>query len=392
MKDLDQKCGCRDSKESVSLQQKAPDRGCGCNTTENGIVPTAKNNITEENIAGHYIVGSVQTEAGNIPQISTSLNWRDYLGVVKVRLGFKRDNYKVDPGLYAIGLPDNQAAVFVTANYKLTFDIVRKNLNGLNAWLLVLDTKGINVWCAAGKGTFGTNELVGRIQLTSLDKIVTHRRIYLPQLGATGVAAHMVKESSGFTVIYGPVRITDIKQFIQTGYKATLEMRKVKFELNDRLKLIPNDLIYNLRYLGVILAVMFILSGINTEGLRISLAIRNIIPLTKIIIAGYVSGIVLTPVFLPIIPSQNFAFKGLLMGVIISGLIYLDHSLFNNVFASISGLFLLSSFSSFLAMNFTGSSTFTSLVGVKKEMRIAVPVQIVLASLGIIIVVLKNFL
>jgi len=392
MKDLDQKCGCGDSKESASLKQKAPDQKCGCNTVDNDIVSTTKNNITEQNITGYYIVKYVQTDTGNIPQISTSLNWKDYLGAVKVRLGINRNNYKVDPGLYAIGSPDKQDDVFVTANYKLTFDIVRKNLNGLNAWLLVLDTKGINVWCAAGKGTFGTNELVRRIQLTSLDKIVTHRRIYLPQLGATGVAAHLVKESSGFTVTYGPVRITDIKQFIQSGYKATPEMRKVKFELYDRLKLIPNDLIYNLRYLGVMLVFMFILSGINTEGFLISQAIRNIIPLTKIIIAGYISGIVFTPVFLPIIPSQNFALKGLLMGVIISGLIFLDHSLFNNVFTSISGILLLSSFSSFLAMNFTGSSTFTSLVGVKKEMRIAVPVQIVLASLGIIIVVLKNFI
>ena len=49
---------------------------------------------------------------------------------------------------------------------KLSFDILRRELKGLNAWVLVLDTKSINVWCAAGKGTFSTNELISRMSAT----------------------------------------------------------------------------------------------------------------------------------------------------------------------------------------------------------------------------------
>ena len=67
--------------------------------------------------------------------------------------------YTVEPGLYSVGNPGNDSPVLVSANYKLTFDVLRRNLAGLNCWLLILDTKGINVWCAAGKGTFGTDEL-----------------------------------------------------------------------------------------------------------------------------------------------------------------------------------------------------------------------------------------
>jgi CO dehydrogenase/acetyl-CoA synthase gamma subunit (corrinoid Fe-S protein) len=70
----------------------------------------------------------------------------------------------------------------------------------------VLDTQGINVWCAAGKGTFGTDELVHRIEATQLHDVVRHRVLILPQLGAPGVAAHDVKKRSGFTIEYGPVR------------------------------------------------------------------------------------------------------------------------------------------------------------------------------------------
>ena len=84
-------------------------------------------------------------------------------------------SYKISPGLYAVGNPDHTSPVLVSANYKLTFDKMRKELSELDCWLLILDTKGINVWCAAGKGTFGTNELVRRISKTRLSKIVSHK-------------------------------------------------------------------------------------------------------------------------------------------------------------------------------------------------------------------------
>ncbi len=91
-------------------------------------------------------------------------------------------DYKIHPGLYAFGNPDRQSPVLVTANYKMSFDRLREAISERSAWLLVLNTEGINVWCAAGKETFGTTELVRRIALTGLDKIVDHRRLVLPQL------------------------------------------------------------------------------------------------------------------------------------------------------------------------------------------------------------------
>ena len=77
-------------------------------------------------------------------------------------------NYKVDPGLYALGEPNADSPVLVSANYKLSFDALRSALPGRNFWILVIDTDGINVWCAAGKGTFSTEELVSRIESSGL--------------------------------------------------------------------------------------------------------------------------------------------------------------------------------------------------------------------------------
>ena len=381
MASSDKKCGCGNSNELVSLQLKVPAHENDRQIVKSETISDLKNK--------RYILDKIQTPAGMIPRISTQWNIRDYLGAFRVRWGIRRDSYRVAPGLYAVGTPNEYSDVLVTANYKLTFDIVRKNLNGLNTWLLVLDTKGVNVWCSAGKGTFGTKELVHRIQATSLGTIVKHKRLLLPQLGATGVAAHLVKESSGFTVIYGPVRASDIQSFIKVGYKATKEMRRVNFDWYDRLKLIPNDIIYNLRYLLSMLIVISVLSGINTNGYSIQQALRNIIPIIKIIAAGYLAGLVLTPLLLPYIPTQNFSFKGLIIGAIVSVLLFLNRSLDGSLLTHFAEIFFILSFSSFLAMNFTGASTYTSLAGVKKEMRIAVPVQILLASLSAILFVLE---
>jgi len=122
-----------------------------------------------------YIIGQVQTKAEPIPKVSSDLRFEDKLGSFKVRWGINRDSYAVEPGLYALGSPTPDSHVLVTANYKLTFDIIRNSLKGRDVWILVLDTKGVNVWCAAGKGTFGTEELVNRIAITKLSEIVNHR-------------------------------------------------------------------------------------------------------------------------------------------------------------------------------------------------------------------------
>ena len=144
--------------------------GC-CGTDKAGQIPKAP-----------YIRGLNVTMAGAVPRISTKLTMRDILGAWKVRWGIGRMNYKVAPGLYSVGKPDENSPVLVTANYKLTFDSLRKELTALNLWILVLDTKGVNVWCAAGKGTFGTEELMRRVETARLSEGSRTKRLLFPSL------------------------------------------------------------------------------------------------------------------------------------------------------------------------------------------------------------------
>ena len=311
-----------------------------------------------------------------VKTVSTTLTVADYLGAWKTRLGIGRMNYKVEPGLYAVGNPNNDSPVFVSANYKLTFDTLRKNLDGLNCWLLILDTKGINVWCAAGKGTFGTDELVRRIETSELSKYVSHKKLVLPQLGATGVSAHEVKRQSGFDVDYGPVRANDIKAYIDAGYKATKEMRTVQFNLWDRLVLTPMELIPALKYSLPVFGVMLLANQFAAK------------PFDKTDVAAnagaILAGTVLTPALLPYTPGKAFSWKGWLLGLgCTAGILGLSGKFKKgNRLLSAGGLLLYPAISSYLAMNFTGSSTYTSPSGVNKEMKKALPFIVGAAATG----------
>jgi hypothetical protein len=192
---------------------------------------------------GYQICSFVQnfqsTPIGLIPRIKTSPSGQDYLGTLAARVGLKRTSYRVAPGLYCIGEPSSDSDVVVTANYKLTFDNLRQKLAKQDLWLLVVDTYGINVWCAAGRGTFSTQEVNDRVKSTRLAELVQHRSIVLPQLAATGVCAREVKSGCGFKVIWGPIRSQDLKDFLCNGKKAGPGMRLVSFSFKERLVLVP---------------------------------------------------------------------------------------------------------------------------------------------------------
>ena len=318
--------------------------------------------------------------------VSTVLTVRDVLGAWKVRWGIGRNNYKVNPGLYAVGEPDSGSPVLVSSNYKLTFDTLRKNLSGLNCWLLILDTKGINVWCAAGKGTFGTDELINRMEETGLSRIVEHRKLIIPQLGATGVSGYEVTEHTGFSVIFGPVRARDIKDFISADYKATKEMRTVKFTFWDRLVLTPMELAESAKVLLVIFGVLFLINlfAARPFGFPDFLAYS----------AAVFTGAFLTPVLLPFIPGKAFAFKGWLLGGISIALIAYVFGWFTPplLLLGIGYMLLLPAYAAFIAMNFTGASTYTSFSGVIKEMKIAVPLILISFLAGVVMVLIKTFI
>ncbi|HCC48724.1 MAG TPA: acetyl-CoA synthase subunit gamma [Elusimicrobia bacterium] len=309
-----------------------------------------------------------------IETISSDYTRADRLAAWKARWGINRMAYRVKPGLYALGSPAANAPVFATANYKLSFDALRTNLKGLTAWLLVLDTKGINVWCAAGKGTFGTRELARVIAETGLEKVVSHRTVILPQLGAPGVSAHRVKAYTGFSVAYGPVRAEDLPEYLRLG-RATPEMRRVNFNFSDRMILAPVQLVHFGRYLLPAAALLYLL------GYRADAAYT---------LGALFAGGALVPALLPWLPGRSFAVKSAAAGLLVTALLALAHDQSPAQFAARALIY--GAAASFVGLDFTGASTYTSLSGVMKEMRLAMPAHALAAAAGLIILAVGRFL
>jgi acetyl-CoA decarbonylase/synthase complex subunit gamma len=299
-----------------------------------------------------------------------------------------RMRFTVQPGLYALGTPGSTAPVLVTANYKMSFDRLRAALSLHNAWILVLDTKGINVWCAAGKGTFGTQELIRRIGWSGLIQLVSHRQVILPQLAGPGVAAHQVKKHSGFRVVYGPVRAEDLPEFIRRGLKALNSMRRKTFTIRERAVLIPVELVSAVKW-GILVCIGLVgMAGLLGPGdFWTNIGDRGAAAAAALFCA-LAAGAVLTPLLLPWVPGRAFSMKGLFMGLAAASLLAVRwHEALDSVsgLAMVTGLGLMTTgLSAYLAMNFTGSSTFTSLSGVRKEMKWAVPMEIAACGLGLL--------
>ncbi len=342
-----------------------------------------------------WITGYINTKAGEIPVIQTVLSPSDLMGLVRMRIGVGRSSYRIEPGLYASGKPDENSPVLVTANYKMTFDLLRRELSGKNLWIMVLDTKGINVWCAAGKGTFGTEELLKRINMTELANIVSHRELVLPQLGAPGVSAHEVKKKSDFKVIYGPVRAKDIPVFLDSGMKVSPEMRRVRFNLIDRLCMTPVEITGSVKITLIALIISLLTGGLGKGGFSFPGALSEGGKEFLFYLSALLCGTVITPILLPWIPSRAFSIKGAITGIIVlSGLIQIfrdTSSPWYGGFYFLPWFLIIPAISSFFAMNFTGSTTYTSLSGVMKEVKIALPVQIFLTVTGLILLIISHF-
>jgi acetyl-CoA decarbonylase/synthase complex subunit gamma len=360
------------------IQEKS---GYGCGATATG----SENAVPDLNQS--FVSGFVDTPVGRLPQVSSTLVWQDRWGSIKARWGMGRMEYKVDPGLYALGAPDETSPVFVSANYKMSFDRLRKSLAGRSGWILVLDTNGINVWCAAGKGTFGTDELVSKIETSGLKNIVSHRKLILPQLGAPGVAAHRVKQISGFNVRYGPIRAEDLPAYLDAGLKATGQMRIMTFPLKERAVLIPIELVESMKVFLMLAAAFLMISGFGgPAGFWDNTANFGLFAVVALL-GAVIGGAVLNPLLLPYLPGRAFSIKGISTGIVIAlVLLYLRDihlTTWSGRVEALAWLLIIPALSGYLAMNFTGCSTYTSLSGVKKEMRWALPLEITFGAVGV---------
>lgn len=291
-----------------------------------------------------------------VRRTDSRLRLRHRLDHVLARWGYRRSRHRVEPGLWGLGDPGPDDPVLVTANYTLSFDALRAALRGRRAWILVLDTRGVNVWCAAAEGAFSTEELVRRVRETELAERVSHRRLILPQLAGPGVAGHRVREETGFRVLWGPVRAAHLPAFLDGGSKTDPSMRRVRFPLGDRLALVPVELVHAL------LPALLLAAGAGWAGGFLW---------AGAVIAAFLAGLLLFPLLLPLLPFRDFWPNGGLLGVLALAPFAwrLSRGGVPGLLAALGMLLLLAPVSAWLALGFTGCTPYTSASHVRREFR-----------------------
>ena len=140
-------------------------------------------------------------------------------------------------GLVTIGNPDRNSPVFLTGNFCLTVERVRRAIEGIDAYLLVANSRGVNVWCAATGGLLTNHDVVSVLKTSGVGGLVDHRRVILPQLAATGIEGQIIHKKTGWKVVWGPVYARSIPAFLSNGLEKTPKMRAASFPWPQRLEM-----------------------------------------------------------------------------------------------------------------------------------------------------------
>lgn len=278
----------------------------------------------------------------------------------------------------------------MTCNFKLTFDTVRRALAKDSYWLLVVETYGINVWCAAGKQSMSTQEVARTVQASGLERVVTHRTLILPQLAAPAVAGHKLRNLCGFSGVFGPVRIQDLPRFLRAGKQAKPEMRIARFPLGERLRVALVEVYGARRFLVWVLLACLGLAALGPGGLSFSGILKAGLGAFAVVLSGFVTGVLAVPALLPRLPFRAFAAKGLLAGGV-TGILPVAF-LTGTIPQAAAAISTCAAFASWFAMHYTGSTPFTSLSGVDREMRRYMPVQGGLLVAAVLIWILGSWL
>jgi ubiquinone/menaquinone biosynthesis C-methylase UbiE len=159
------------------------------------------------------------------------------LRIYRCTLTGQVDRVPIQPGIYQSGNPNRSSPVLVTANYDFTYIKLMRDLRRIDAWILVLDTDGINVWCAARGDDFGNNQLIEAVEATGIQNYVDHKTLILPQLSAGGISIPKLPKQFPFKIKYGPVWSKYLPNYIdEKPSKKPDYMKLAKFNLYHRIR------------------------------------------------------------------------------------------------------------------------------------------------------------
>jgi len=187
--------------------------------------------------------------------------------------------HRAPTGLIRVGEAGRDSPVLVTGNFTLTVRRMRDVLQGYDAWLLVANTKGVNVWCAAGGGHLTHHDIISVIRTSRVEERIDQRTVILPQLCATGVERRRITEATGFETRWGPARLEDLPAFLDRGARVAKRERLMRFPAWERMEMAAMWCVPMLILAVPILAFFFGLATAAVAGTAVALLVFGLFAL-----------------------------------------------------------------------------------------------------------------
>lgn len=322
------------------------------------------------------------------PNLRKFKGLRSQLNIYRCIFTGQMDDVPIEPGLYQSGNPDEESPVIVTANYIYTYIKVMRALKGRDAWVLCVDSKGINVWCAARGNNFGNKQLIEAVETTGIASVTNKKTIIVPQLSAGGISSPLIKSEAPdfpFNILYGPVWAKYLPQFLdERPARKPDKMKFAKFTISHRFRA-------EITHTTFLLRKIFLWPSIALLLLFIGLSFINTIWITELWIVGelWLWIIISNGIIAILFPITNFTRKFINKGIVFGFITVL-------LFGGISWLFqysllliLLSSvfyfwLAFFSTMSFSGYTMDTSPREIQDEYPVFSKINMFLLIIGLV--------
>ncbi len=294
-----------------------------------------------------------------------------------------RQAMALEPGLYYTGnVYDRDTPLLVSCNYHLTVFMLWRIIRSRNVRILIIDTKGINVWCSAGKGQFSAKEIFRQLELYP-DEILKPEdaklQVVLPKLSLSGVSLKELRDG-GLMPVIGPVYVSDLPAWLDEQPLQSCKSAVYRFDLGDRSFSLAPSMLQFAKYIILIAIGLFALDLLMHTGFH-----WQVIPLSLFIGISYI-------LLFPLLPTRSFALKGLILAGIISLALGIGRSIisktdFNPLLYGAYFTYIVA-ISLFFGLYYTGNSGVSNYSLVKKEIIRFLPVAALffLGNLSLIII------
>jgi len=144
------------------------------------------------------------------------------LPLLTARMNIYTDPQKpiqVEPKLYPVGDPDENAPVMFTTNFSLTYYSVESEVEAsrVPSYILAVDTEGTSVLTAYSGDKLNEKVVKDAMDKAGVENVVKHRKLIIP--GYVAVLSGKIEEATGWEVLVGPKEAAFIPKFLQQVWK-----------------------------------------------------------------------------------------------------------------------------------------------------------------------------